>query len=221
MMISQRGCGGVRRVPLAAVDDVLVTVPHDRALDVGGVARGDSRLGHRERRPDLARQQPCQPPRLLLGSAVPSEHLHVAGVRSRAVEHLRSEVRSPHHFAQRRVLEVGEPCTLIALGEEQVPQPGRPRERLELLDHRPHRPRAELHRLAEEAGFVGVDVLVHERLEPVRAARLSVRSQPDPCGAPVSSIRMTTAVVGLSRASVTCQAKAPRMVGRLCAGDRR
>ena len=63
---------------------------------------------------------------LLLGRAVPGEHFHVAGVGRRAVEHLRREVGTTHHLAQRCVLQVRQPGAVLAVGEEQVPQPGRP-----------------------------------------------------------------------------------------------
>ena len=58
--------GGAGDPPLAAVDDVVVAVAHDAGLDVGGVRRRDVRLGHRERRTDLARQQRLEPLLLLL-----------------------------------------------------------------------------------------------------------------------------------------------------------
>src|SRR5262249_54592223 len=45
-------CAG--RPPLAAIDDVLITVALDACLDVVGVRRRDVRFGHAERRPDLA-----------------------------------------------------------------------------------------------------------------------------------------------------------------------
>ena len=54
-----------RREPLAAVDDVFVAVAANAALDVGGIARRDFRLGHREGRADFARQQRLEPAFLL------------------------------------------------------------------------------------------------------------------------------------------------------------
>ena len=44
---------GARAIPLAAVDDVLVALANDAALNVGRIGRGDGRLGHEERGPDL------------------------------------------------------------------------------------------------------------------------------------------------------------------------
>ena len=41
-----------------------------------------------------------------------------------------------HELAQRRVLQVGEPGAVLALGEEQVPQAAGARLRLQLLHHR-------------------------------------------------------------------------------------
>ena len=77
-----------RDEPLVAVDHVVVAVASDRALDVGGVARGDGRLGHREGRADLAGRQRLQPSLLLLGRAEHREDLHVPGVGRRAVARL-------------------------------------------------------------------------------------------------------------------------------------
>ena len=57
MKISQRGSIAPGRPPLAAVDHVLVAVAVDPGGDVGGVGGGDLRLGHAERRADLAVQQ--------------------------------------------------------------------------------------------------------------------------------------------------------------------
>ena len=48
------GAGGP---PFAAVDDVVVAVAADRALDVGRVGGGDGGLGHREAGADLAGEQ--------------------------------------------------------------------------------------------------------------------------------------------------------------------
>jgi hypothetical protein len=79
--------------PLAAVDDVVVAVAHDAGLDVGGVRRRDVRLGHRERRADLARQQRLEPLLLLLRGAEQVQRLHVAGVGCLAVDHLGRDVR--------------------------------------------------------------------------------------------------------------------------------
>ena len=46
-----------RRVPLAAVEDVLVALAADGRGDVARVGAGHGRLGHREGRPDLAVEQ--------------------------------------------------------------------------------------------------------------------------------------------------------------------
>ena len=97
-----------RGPPLAPVEDVVVAVALDAASDVGGVGGGDARLGHGEARADLAGEQRFEPLLLLLGRAVAGQHLHVAGVGRRAVEHLGRPGDAPHHLAQRRVLEVGQ-----------------------------------------------------------------------------------------------------------------
>ncbi len=113
--------------PLAAVHDVLVAVADDAGLDVGRVGGGDVGLGHRERRADLARQQRGEPPLLLFGGAEHRQHLHVPGVRRRAVERGRGEVAGPAgDLGQRRVLEVGQPGAVAlsvgGTGEEEVPE---------------------------------------------------------------------------------------------------
>ena len=84
-----------RRPPFPAVDDVVVAVALDPALDVGRVGAGDARLGHQEGRADLAPHQRRQPLLLLLARAVAVEHFHVAGVGRRAVEHLRATPTRP------------------------------------------------------------------------------------------------------------------------------
>ena len=67
---------------------------------------------------------------------VAHQHFHVAGVGRRAVEHLGRDRRAPHDLAERRVFEVGQAGAVFAFGQEQVPQPGRARLRLQLLHDR-------------------------------------------------------------------------------------
>ena len=135
--------GGVRRVPLAAVDDVVVAVADDRTFDVGGVAGGHRRFGHRETGADFACQQRLQP---LFPDAharcIARQHFHIAGIRRRAVEHLGRQMRPAHHLAQRRVFEVGQPGAMFAFRQEQIPQARFARLRLQLLDDRIDLPRA-------------------------------------------------------------------------------
>ena len=85
---------------------------------------------------DLAGQQRLQPSLFVLGSAVALEHFHVAGVGRRAVEDLGRHHDAAHDLAQRRVFEIGEAGAALALGQEQIPQSGGARLRLQLLDDR-------------------------------------------------------------------------------------
>ena len=106
--------------------------------------------------------------RLLLGRAVAGEHFHVAGVGRRAVEHLRRDIGdAAHDLAERRVFEVGQAGAVLALRQEQVPQPRGARLRLSA----PRRSRVGCQRSPSaicrwKVGFVRIDVLVHERGEP-------------------------------------------------------
>ena len=170
---------GARDPPLAAVDDVVVAVAHDARLDVGRVRRSDVRLGHREARADLAGEQRLEPALLLLGGAVADQHFHVAGVGRRAVEDLgRERGRAAHDLAERRVLEVGQPGAVFALGQEQVPQPRGARLRLQLFDDRRRLPAIAVVDLAMKHRLVRIDVFVHERGEPCASVtRLVGRSR--------------------------------------------
>src|SRR5258705_13975077 len=56
-----------RGPPLASIDDVVVALAHDGALDVGRIRRGDRGLGHGEARADLAVEGRLQPLPLLRG----------------------------------------------------------------------------------------------------------------------------------------------------------
>src|SRR5258706_9212918 len=153
------GVGGVRGVPLPTADHVVVAVARDRALDVRCVARRYGWLGHREGRADLAGEEWTEPLLLLLRGPVARQHLHVARVGCRAVENLRGEVRSAHHLAERRILQIAQTGTQLARREEQIPETCLTSEWLQLLHHRPDRPRTELHRLAKEARLARIDVL--------------------------------------------------------------
>ena len=117
-----------RRPPLAAVDDIVVAVALDAALDVARVGRGDRRLGHGEAGADLAVEQRLQPLLLVLLGAVAGEHFHVAGVGRRAVDRLGGDRGAAEDLADRRVFEVGEAhravrVAAVAVGrQEHVPQ---------------------------------------------------------------------------------------------------
>ena len=57
-------------VPLAPVENPVISVLHRGRGEVGCVARRDGRLGHGERRLDLSVQLRLDPSPLLLGAAV-------------------------------------------------------------------------------------------------------------------------------------------------------
>ncbi len=149
--------------PLRAVDDVGVAVPPDLRLDVGGVRRRYGRLGHCERRADLAAQQRVEPLLLLVLAAVALDGLHVAGVGRGAVEDLRREADPAHHLAQGGVLEIREAGSAVAVGQEQIPEPRLPGLRLQLLHQGRRLPAiGERFVLGVVGLLVGIDVLVHE-----------------------------------------------------------
>ena len=156
--------------PLAAVQHPVIPVLLYAQLDVGGVGGGDLGLGHGVGGADLPCQQRPQPALLLLGVAVAHQHFHVAGIRRIAVEHLRRPQHPAHHFRQRRVVKVAE---AVVVGEfclvgrdKQVPQADRPGLLLQLV-HQRHggETRGRVVQLLGIGAFIGVDVLVHERLQ--------------------------------------------------------
>src|SRR6185437_10519522 len=151
--------------PLVAVDDVLVAVAHDAGGDVGGVRGRHLGLGHRERGADLAVEQRPQPALLLLGGAELDEHLHVAGVRGRAVQRGgRQQQAAAGDLRERRVLQVGQPGAVLAR-QEQVPQPARPRLGAQFTQHRrlgPGPAVVERGELLAERGLGRVDRALHE-----------------------------------------------------------
>ena len=157
--------GGVGRVPLVAVDDVVVAIAHDRALDIGRVGGGHRRLGHGETGADFARQQRLQPFLLVGFRAVALQHLHIAGVGRVTIEDLGRQMRAAHDFAERGVFEIGEAGAAVAVGQEEVPETLRLGERLQLLDDGINLPGPEFFHFAIVAGFVRVDVVVHEAFE--------------------------------------------------------
>ena len=78
-----------RSKPFVTVDEVAITIALDARLDVGGVTGRHRRLGHGERRTDLAFQQRREPLPFLFVAAVARQHFHVARVGRRAVERFR------------------------------------------------------------------------------------------------------------------------------------
>src|SRR6267378_5861372 len=151
--------------PLAPVDEVAGALTDDGALDVGGIARGYARLGHRKGGTNRTVEQRLEPLLLLGRGAVALERLHVAGVGRRTVEHLGRPAHPAHHLAQRRVLEVAEPRAVGRVGQEQVPQPSRLRLLPQLLEQRGLLPAIACAALRIEALLVRIDVLIHERAE--------------------------------------------------------
>src|SRR4029077_13541235 len=73
---------------------------------------------------------------------------------------------APHHLAQRRVVEVAQARPVARVGQEQVPQPGGTRLRLQFLQQRRLLPVISLLQLRVEALLIRVDVLVHEGRQP-------------------------------------------------------
>ena len=172
-----------RRPPLAAIDDVVVTIAHDAGVDVGGVAGGDVGLGHQEGGADFTGQQRLQPARLVGVRRVARQHFHVAGVWGRAVEHLRRKIDAAHLLGTHRVFQIGQARALVGaafmrrvFGQEQVPQAFRLGFGLQRFNDGHHLPAV----LAEglHLGLVdrhgGVDVRVHESHHAVAPVDLGV-----------------------------------------------
>jgi hypothetical protein len=165
------GAVGAGGEPLVPVDHPLAAVGEFGAgLEGGRIGAGHLGLGHREAAADLAVEQRLKEALLLLVGPVVDQDLHVSGVRRRAVEGHRSHHRAAAHLlAEDPVLPVGETGAVLPVGEEEVPETlflgGRPDAdqdlgvRLPGLDLVVDR----LHRL----GLDRVDVLIHERLDPL------------------------------------------------------
>jgi hypothetical protein len=107
-----------------AVQDVVVAVLLDGHLNVGSITRRNLRLRHQERRPDLPLEQRIQPLPLLCLGTVLGNDLHVAGIRSSAVDSLRRCPALAQVLSHESVLQVTETSTLleVCLGQEHVPQ---------------------------------------------------------------------------------------------------
>jgi hypothetical protein len=174
------------RPPFPPVQHVLVTVSGNLALDVGRVGRGDARFGHQKGGADLAVHQRPQPLLLLLAGAVAVEHLHVAGVGRRAVEHLARPGNAAHFLGAERIFEVGElrPLErerLVDMAQrrtrrhEQVPQPRRLGLGLELLDHLDRLPPVPGRDLLLVVAVTGPDMSLDEVANPVAVMALTFR----------------------------------------------
>lgn len=106
-----------------AVQDVVIAVALDAHLNVGGITRGDLRLGHQEGRANLALQQRVEPLSLLCLTAVLGNDLHVASVGGGAVDRLGSCSALAQVLGHEPVLEIAEASALleVRLGQEHVP----------------------------------------------------------------------------------------------------
>src|ERR1700737_356569 len=91
-----------RGPPLPAIDDQVVALANDAALDVGRVGGRDIWFRHRETGTNLAIQKRTQPSIFLLWRPEAVEDLHVPGVGGGAIEDLGGPGDAPHDFAERR-----------------------------------------------------------------------------------------------------------------------
>ena len=98
----------VRGEPLAAVDDPVVAVEHRGRLEQRRVRARGVRLGHRERRLEVAGQQRVQPLLLLVLRAGQREDLRVARVGRRVAEHDRRERRRAEDLVHQAELDLAE-----------------------------------------------------------------------------------------------------------------
>jgi hypothetical protein len=167
MKTLQRGSPSSRRPPLPSVEDVPVATPLDPGLDVGRVGRGDIGFRHREGGADLPPKERVEPLALDRLGGVSLQRLHVAGVRRGAVEYLARAGDPTHDLAERCVLEVRQALRdSCRARQEEVPETGFARLRLQLLDYPGGLPGISpgpvLRHLPVKPLLVRVDVLVEE-----------------------------------------------------------
>ncbi len=94
-----------RREPLVAVDHPVVAVTDRARAQCGRVRTGNIRLGHREERTDVARDERTEPALLLLARPEVVKDLGVAGVGRLAAEDELAEARAADVLVQVRVVE--------------------------------------------------------------------------------------------------------------------
>ena len=109
-------------VVLLAGDDPLVAVKDRLGRDVLGVGGSEAGLGHPEAGADLPVEQRFEPLFLLFWGADSLDDLHVAGVRSAAIEGLGGQPAPAQFGSYVGVVQVGEALPCLVIGEEEVPQ---------------------------------------------------------------------------------------------------
>ena len=109
-------------VVFLSVDDPFVTDKLCRGRDVLGIRRGDIGLGHGIGGADFAGQQRLQPLLLLLAGADALQHLHVAGVRRRAVHGLRGQRVLAEFDRDIGIVEIFQALAGLGIGQEEIPQ---------------------------------------------------------------------------------------------------
>jgi hypothetical protein len=106
------------------VQNVLVALTGNLQSNVGGITRGNIRLGHEESRANLAVEQRLEPLVLLSLGAVLCNDLHVSSVWSSTVGGLGGSAALAQVLGHEPVLQIAEASTLleVVLGQEHVPQ---------------------------------------------------------------------------------------------------
>ncbi len=113
---------GTSDVELLAVDDPLVAIEYRPGGDVSSIRRSHIGFGHGITRANLAVEKGFEPLRFLLGRSHPFQHFHVAGVGGVAVQNLGSDRVFAQFSRNVCVVEVGQPFTVFAVWQEEVPQ---------------------------------------------------------------------------------------------------
>src|SRR3546814_850987 len=118
--------------------------------------------------PYFAGKQWFEPALLVLVAAVLPQHFHVAGIGRIAIEDFRRQEALAHLLGQWRVFDMGEAGAMLRVRQEQIPQAGIARLRLQHLDLRRHLPLRPVpatvrrHLLAQQGLFDRLDMVVHE-----------------------------------------------------------